>query len=164
MRFLTLRLGNAEDAADIAQEAYLRLLKVEQLERLENPRGYLFRTAANLAVDLTRQQTRLARQRHQAALQLGSEQGQPGSPGGTSPEAAFQARERSEQVAEVLRRLPHKCRRAFVLHRFEGLTHPEIARELRVSRSMVEKYLIRALDRLRGKLLREGEESGVQDR
>ena len=60
VRFLTLRLGNAEDAAEIAQEAYLRLMKVERLEELENPRGYLFRTAANLAIDRTRQQSRFA--------------------------------------------------------------------------------------------------------
>ncbi len=85
-------------------------------------------------------------------------------PGGTSPEAQFQAGQRIQQVAEVLRKLPYKCRRAFILHRFEGRTHTEIARELGVSRSMVEKYLIRALDRLRQRLLPEGEDSGPLDR
>ncbi len=164
VRFLTMRFGNAEDAAEIAQEAYLRLMGVERLEELENPRGFLFRTATNLALDRTRQQTRLARLHRHLALQTRTDQGQPSSPGGTSPEADLQARERMQQVAEVVRKLPYKCGRAFILHRFEGRTHAEIARELGVSRSMVEKYLIRALARLRRELRPGAEDSGRGNR
>ena len=152
VHFLTKRLGSAEEAEDVAQEAYLRLMKVEHLEELASPRGYLFRTAANLAVDRIRQRTRLARQRQQVALQARSEQGGPGSPDAASPESEFQARERVDQAAEVLRRLPEKCRCAFILHRIQGLSHAEIGRELGVSRKMVEKYVSRALGRLRKRL------------
>jgi RNA polymerase sigma-70 factor (ECF subfamily) len=139
-------------------------MRVEKLQELENPRGFLFRTATNLALDRTRQQTRLARLHRHLELQTRTAQGQPGSPGRTSPEADLQARERIQQVAEVVRKLPYKCGRAFILHRFEGRTHAEIARELGVSRSMVEKYLSRALARLRRELRPGAEDSGPENR
>ncbi len=140
VRFLTKRLGDPEDAAEVAQEAYLRLTKVENLRELVNPRAFLFRMAANLAVDRMRQRTRQARQV--------APQGQPAA----SPEEELQAQERIDQATEVLRKLPEKCRRAFILHRVNGLSHAEIAEELAVSRKTVEKYMTLALRRLRRRL------------
>ena len=55
-------------------------------------------------------------------------------------------------IEQALNALPEKCRRAFTLHRFDGLSYAEIAVTLGVSESMVEKHIIRALKALRASL------------
>ncbi len=156
VRFLEKRLGNQLDAADVAQEAYLRLFRSERFEELENPRAFLYRIAANLAVNRNLQEGRVAKQRQQLAL---AAQRDPGRAGRAGPEATLDARELEQQVIGILGELPPDCRRALVLHRFTGRTYREIAVELGVSRSMVEKHLIRALKHLRRRLREFDEES-----
>jgi len=48
--------------------------------------------------------------------------------------------------------MPQKVRRAFLLHRSKDLSYPEIAAEMGVSTSMVEKYIIQALKQIRAEL------------
>jgi RNA polymerase sigma-70 factor (ECF subfamily) len=62
------------------------------------------------------------------------------------------AQQTLDTVEQALFDLPSKCRQAFVLHRQSGLSYPEIAQELGVSTSMVEKYIIQALKHFRNKL------------
>ncbi len=150
VRFLRGRLGSAEDAEDVAQEAYARLMRAERLEQIENPRGFLFRTAANLAVDRGRQQQRRASKERELGPQMRDTAEH--DAGTRSPETARQGQERLRQIADALDQLPWKCRRAFVLHRFEGKSHTEIARELGVSRSTIEKYVMRTVEHLRHRL------------
>ena len=149
VRFLRRRVRNAEDAEDVAQEAFLRLMRSERVEELENPRGFLFQTAANLAVDRGRQQQLRAQKQREIGPQMKDAAQRDRS---SSPEVARQGQERLQQVAKALNELPRKCRRAFVLHRFEGKSHREIAGELGVSRSTVEKYVMRAVEHLRRRL------------
>ncbi len=160
MRFLGKRLRNQQDAADVAQEAYLRLFRSERFEELENPRAFLYRIAANLAVNRNLQEQRLAKQRRRLAQDAEAD---PGRAARTGPEATLEAREREQQVIEILRELPAPCRHALVLHRFMGRTHREIAVELGVSRSMVEKHLIRGLKHLRERLRQSTEDPSDQD-
>ena len=55
-------------------------------------------------------------------------------------------------INSALKELPTKCRQAFYMHRVKGFSYPEIANELEVSTSMVEKYIIQALKHFRNKL------------
>src|SRR5687767_3031982 len=50
-RFLTRRLQNAEDARDLAQEAYLRFYQLADTDAVRRPSGYLFRIAVNLVYE-----------------------------------------------------------------------------------------------------------------
>jgi RNA polymerase sigma factor (sigma-70 family) len=147
LRFLSRRRVGPEDAREIVQETYCRMQQVAGLESLEYPRAYLFRTALNLAEDGRRQQRR-----------------SPVPPTGANPAeldvpseepTAYRVLKGQQEVAiirQALTELQPKCRRAFVMHRFEGATYQQIAGELGLSVSMIEKYISQALAHLKTRL------------
>lgn len=142
IRYLTARFHDREDAAEIAQEAWLRMFRLEEPGLLQNPKAFLFQTASNLAIDRARR-TEIER-RFQDPVD--EEEGHP------SAERSVAAEESLRLVELALRELPEKCRQAFVMHRGRDMSYPEIAEALGVSTSMVEKYIIRALRHFRDKL------------
>jgi RNA polymerase sigma-70 factor (ECF subfamily) len=144
LKFLTARFKDREDAADVAQEAWLRLHRLEHPEALENPKAFLFQTASNLAVDRVRRQK--LEQRYQ------DQESGPFEAAVDSPERVVAATETFARLQTLLEELPENCRHAFVMHRGRDMSYPEIARALGVSTSMVEKYIIRALKHFRARL------------
>ena len=142
VKFLASRYRNAAEAQDIAQEAWLRIFRLQHPEELDNARAFLFQTAANLAIDRARRGK--LEQRY-----LDLELGLADATVAPSMEQTLAGRQALEQVEATLAKLPLKCRQAFVLHRSRGLPYPEIAQQLGVSTSMVEKYIIQALKALR---------------
>jgi len=127
-------------AEEIAQDTYLRLgTKVPANTTINHPRAYLFRTAHNLAMDqLTKHATEWKYRTHQEVL---VETHCPAP----QPDHIAESRQRLEQIADALNELPAPCRQAFILHKIHHMTHAEIAEHLHVSKSMVEKHLMRAL-------------------
>ena len=145
LKYLTSRFRDREDAAEIAQEAWLRMHRLENPEQLSNPKAYLFQMASNLGVDRARRHA-LERRLNRDELLADSHEGLP------SAERSVAAEESIELVREALKDLPADCRQAFVLHRGRDMSYPDIAAQLGVSTSMVEKYIARALRHLRDKL------------
>ena len=82
------------------------------------------------------------------------ESGEPGDSTGTSasPEQIVSARERLAAIYEAVDELPFRVKQAFLLHRRSGLTYGEIADQLGVSVSSVEKYILQALQHCRDRL------------
>jgi RNA polymerase sigma-70 factor (ECF subfamily) len=151
-RFLQRKLESSADAAELAQEAYLRLYRLEHPEQLDNARAFLFQVAANLAVDQLRRRSLHYRfLRNEQAQQSG---GEPADINGSSasPEEILDAREKLARIYQAVERLPERCRQAFLLHRVSGLSYSDIARELGVSVSSVEKYILQALKHCREEL------------
>jgi RNA polymerase sigma-70 factor (ECF subfamily) len=146
-RFLSSRFRDAADVEDIAQEAWVRMHRVEDPATLENARAFLFQTAANLAVDHLRR-VGLERAHFDADAESADEDGTDG----ITPERTVDADQQLALVDEAIRELPTRARQAFVMHRTRDMTYPEIARELGVSTSMVEKYVIQALKHCRRRL------------
>ena len=146
LRFLTRRTGDAERAAVLAQNTYLRLATVQSTLEIENPRAFVYRVAGNLAIDALRREGRLA-----PDLTF-LEAGEAAADGTPSPEASVLARDRLRQLEEALDELPAKARTALLLNRVEGRPFAEIAGELGVSESMVAKYIARALRHCRDRL------------
>lgn len=147
MRFLAARLGSEDDAQDAMQELYLHIGKVDPSLEIKDTAAYVFRTAANLARDQMRSRNRTAaRERVWASLQRGAD----GSEADDAPsaETAYAARQRLAAVRRALDELSPQCRRIFVLHKFEGLSHQEIAARASISRSTVEKHMHTALKHL----------------
>jgi RNA polymerase sigma factor (sigma-70 family) len=151
LRFLVTRMPG-QDADDVAQECYLRIHRCQHLLTLENPRAFLFRVATNLLTDRARQQMR----RDRWQLLMGSPICVDDAHDAPSPLPALEdsilAAEELERAAAVIASLPPKCRRAFLLQRLDGLSHEQIASALRVSKSMVEKYIAKAVGVLRNGL------------
>jgi RNA polymerase sigma factor (sigma-70 family) len=144
-RFLTARVGSREEAEDLLQELFLKVDRTPPVADLRDPAAYLFRMAANLARDRRREQHR-ARVREAdwvdtQNIVLGS-QAIDDTP---SAEAAHGAKQRVAAIRKAIERLSPQCRRVFLLHKFEGLSHEDVARRVGITRSTVEKHMHTAL-------------------
>jgi RNA polymerase sigma factor (sigma-70 family) len=139
LRFLRQRLRVKEDAADVAQEAYVRLLQYEGSKTIASPSSMLFRIAINVANDLGRaaQSRRVSDQVSLDTVELTS-----GLPG---PERELAAEQELALLYEVIDQLPPKCRNVFLLSRVKRMTYPEIAQHCGISVKMVEKHISHAL-------------------
>jgi RNA polymerase sigma factor (sigma-70 family) len=143
--FARRRVGR-QDAEDVVQEAYLHLLETGASATLEQPRAYLFRIAANLAVDAARKIKTRSRYADDEALFLGFVEAR------VCPESeairALEMRRFHASLAE----LPPRCRDAFVLNQIEGRTRAEIATQLGLSVRTVDRHILRAFAHVRRKL------------
>jgi RNA polymerase sigma factor (sigma-70 family) len=146
LRFLGRRVASAADARDLAQEAYVRLLRVERKDLIQNPQAYLYRIAANLIHEfaLKRRADALGLQRWK------QERAEAIEPIGVDRAAdAIGIRGR---LQEVFGQLTPKCRAVLILHRRDGLTYDEIGAQLGISAGMVKKYLSIGLRHCRARL------------
>lgn len=138
LRFLSARLGDRQAAADVAHDAYLRVLERSSQARIEHPRAFLYRTALNLAVD----EHRRSRVRKAEPLHVLDEEEGMSEP---SPQVLEDQRQRLDLLTLALNELPPLCRESFLLRKLEGLSHNEIAAHLNISRSLVEKHIVNAM-------------------
>jgi len=130
------------DGEEIGQAAVLRVLELKDAAAIDDPLRYLFRVARNLFVDAERSRARERTKIDPAAdLEIRADSA-------ADPERVLAGKERLEQALAVISDLPPRCRLAFRLHRFEGLSYVAIAREMGISPSMVEKHIAEAMLRL----------------
>ena len=136
-KWLQRKLGCADQAADLAQDTFVRLLLKPLLgTELREPRAYLTTIAHGLMVNhLRRRDLECA---YLDALAQEPEQTAP------SPEQQALLLESLQQIDRLLDGLPAKARHAFLLSQLEGLRYAEIAERLGVSLSMVKKYMLQA--------------------
>ena len=141
-RYLT-RLVSPDDAAELVQESYYRLLRHGEMVRIDAmARSFLFQTATNLARDHHRR-----RASHRAALHvpIDAEEIVEDHLGPDEQLAGEQARALLERaIAE----LPPDTRTVFMLHRFRDLTYPQIAQVMSLSARTVARKMAEAIERL----------------
>jgi RNA polymerase sigma factor (sigma-70 family) len=142
VRYLTIRLQSVQEAKEVAQETYARLLQLQQPGAPNLLRAYLFKTATNLAIDRLRHRKIQRRTEEQPAL-LSEFSTTPGDLG--DPAEQFLAREQAEQLLHYLQELPPKCQRVFDLHRLEGVPQHAVAARLGFSERMVRRYVTYAM-------------------
>ncbi len=143
LAFLQCRLASPADAQEVAQEVYVRLLAMGEEARIETPRAFLFRVAANLAVDRARMQAVRAKAPpdpepedwHAAPV----------------PERHAAALQQWQDIREALRELPAKTSRAFVMHAIEGRDYGAIARAMNLSERMVRYHVSHAMNHCRAR-------------
>lgn len=138
--WLRRRLGCVEDAADLAQDTFVRLLARPAPmapEALREPRAYLTTVARGLLVDFWRRG-----ELERAYLADLAQQPEPQQP---SPEERMAALQMLQALDALLLRLTPKTRAAWLMSRLDGLTHAEIAERLHVSVPRVRQYLASAL-------------------
>lgn len=138
IRFLALRLRSHQEAKEVAQEAYVRLLKLDRPGAVSFLRAFLFKTAANLAVDRIRREQASRRLRQDTGF-LEELSGQP------TPEQSASDAQDLRLAERLIDELPPKCRRAFLLHKVYGLDFPDIARQMGLGERMVRTYVVRAV-------------------
>jgi RNA polymerase sigma factor (sigma-70 family) len=145
VRFLARRTTTVADAQDLAQEVYLRLLRVDRSELVRQPRSYVFRMAAN-ALNEWRLRAR-QRHMHDGVLEDLSSDADP-------VDDAVVERRQAHLLTE-LSRLALPVRIALVMHARDGLGHKEIAKQMEVTPRMVKRYLQTGYAQLRARVPRD---------
>ena len=136
--WLRKRLGCAHNAADLAQDTFLRVLAKDiELPAIREPRAYLSTIAHSLMVNFWRRQA--IERAYLDALALQPEHYAP------SPEERELIMETLLAIDAMLLRLPPKVRQAFLWSQLDGLTYVVIAERLQVSERMVKKYMAQAM-------------------
>lgn len=150
IRFLRQRLRVKEDAVDIAQEAYIRMLQYEGSQKIDSPSSMLFRIAINIATDQFRADAarQVSGQVSIDDMELPSQQ--------PSVDREIAAEQDLELLYQAIEGLPPKCRQVFLLSRAQRMTYPQIAAHCGISIKMVEKHISRALEICMSKVGGEG--------
>ncbi len=138
VKFLTVKLRSRDQALDVAQETFLRVLAQGSSVPIDRPRAFLNKTAINLTVDLFRRRQRRVEQ------SLDTDDIQTVLVAPPEQETVVAAKEQIRLLYEALMELPPRCRHVFLLHKFKERSHAEIAEQLGISISMVEKHILKA--------------------
>ncbi|MDR4496061.1 MAG: sigma-70 family RNA polymerase sigma factor [Nitrospirales bacterium] len=146
LAFLTRKLGSRDQALDVTQETYLRILTKTPSHPILKPRAFLYKTAMNLSIDIFRKQQK------QTHLSLESEDVQHFLTVPSEQETTLEAKKQVHILGQAISELPVKCRHVFLLHKFQGRTHAEIAIQFGISKNMVEKHVMKAMAYCRRRL------------
>jgi RNA polymerase sigma-70 factor (ECF subfamily) len=136
--------GNAQDAEDVLQTIFMRLVRREGGSPLsDSPGNYLHRAAINAALDLVRSR--------RSARTSPLEDLEPvlADTGTAAPDRVQQGGEIREEIRKALAKMSPKAAETFVLRYFEGYGNHEIARMLGTSRSTINVILHRTRQKLR---------------
>jgi RNA polymerase sigma factor (sigma-70 family) len=140
-RYLAARLRNAAaDVADLAQEVYLRLLRIDNHETIRDTPAYLFTVASHVL-----HQYRLRRAAIPQSVEIMDVAAELQSVADTDPAKQVELEQRFEQLGRALYEYSPRAYTTLVLHRCDGLSLQEIANRLGVSLSMAKRYLSKAL-------------------
>lgn len=144
LNYLWRVTGDEQTAYDLAQETFLRAwTRFERVSRYQNPRGWLFRVATNLAL------SSLARRRPTASDTVLAQEHDPEM---SDPTALLVER---DQVRATLLRLTPQRRAALSLREVYGLSCAEVAKALGISEAAARMTLSRAREQFRALYLRE---------
>jgi RNA polymerase sigma factor (sigma-70 family) len=147
VRFINARLRNEQEANEIAQEAYVKMLQLDRCSGTASfLRHYLFRVAENLAVDRIRQRYSRGRLDQLTSIDDLFQE--------ALAERTVSAGQELALLKAAVAELPKKYREAFRLIKLEDHSFPQAAGLMQLSERMVRKYITRALIYIR--LRREG--------
>lgn len=145
--FILRILKRPQDVEDIAQETFIRAIKSEARNEIEFPKAYIYRIARNLAFEaLKKKHIQLTEYIEDCSLER-----LPMSEEFVENEYAIN--ERMRKVKDAIADLPPQCQRVFIMHKVYGFKYREIASQLGISMSTVEKHIISGLRKCRHSVL-----------
>ena len=134
-----------EAAEDLVAEVFTVFWKDRTFEQITTSyRAYLYKAVRHRAYNYLRWEVRQT-----DSLESADEQPIPAS---LQPDQVLHYSELHQKIESIIQNLPPQCQRAFLLSRIEGKKYAEIAQDMQISSSAVEKLLIRALGKLRQEL------------
>lgn len=135
--FLAARLKNEQTAREVAQEAYVKVLQLEQPGAISFLRSYLFRVASNLAIDRLRQDQTRARHDRKDSFEDFIEE--------SMAERAALAQDELASLKRFIRELPPRYGQAFQGHCLQELSFEETAEQMGLRPRMVRHYITLSL-------------------
>jgi RNA polymerase sigma factor, sigma-70 family len=139
--YLRSKFPSLRDIDDLIQEAYTRLFRARQAGRVTYAKAFLFATARNAALDLFRRRKVVSIDSvgDLSTLSVIAE--------GPSAADAVSKQQELELLAQAVGTLPDRCRQVLTLRLLYGLSHKEIAADLRISEHTVKAQLARGMRR-----------------
>ncbi len=139
-------LKDESEAEDIVQEVFLKIWESRyKLDDLKFLNSYIFTIAYNNSIDLIRKRINnskyLEHLKNSSIFQTS-----------TTTISDIEFNELNDQVNKLISNLPERQKQVYLLHRENGLTYPEIAQQLGISKNTVENHMAKALKYLRQNL------------
>jgi len=138
-RLLVRKLGDEVGAEALAQDAYLKLIRIKHNQDVGNLRRYLFSMAVRLALNVLRK--RKMDSQYYGGVDVTGLSGQD-----SDAYRVLLDELKQESLKEALSQLPEKTRYVFLLYHFKKMTVTNIAHFLEVSESVVETHIDCAQD------------------
>ena len=133
----------ASDLDDVAQEVFLRLMRYDRTQLVENPQAYLYKMASNVAAEWAIRSRQAKPHESHWLTALAS---------GDDPERTSSRGQVEEQVRRAIEALTPRQRRLLKLHHFDGLGYAEIATMSGATQRSVKRALTKSYQRLRQEL------------
>ena len=143
-RFLARRVAHAQDADDLAQEVFARLLRVHDAELIRNPLSYLLGIATHVVREF-----RQRKQHERVLFDSALADDLCDDPERAAAQSAAEQLELRERLDKALRQLPAAHQLVLLLVKRDGLSYAEAARTTGLSVHTIEKYVVEARARLR---------------
>jgi RNA polymerase sigma-70 factor (ECF subfamily) len=130
-----------DEVSDLKQETYLRVYEAAAKSRPHSAKAFLFTTARHLVTDWLRRKQVVPFESGLEFEELDMLVDE------ISPERHTGADQELQTLANAFNRLPPRCREVVWMRKVEGKSQKEIAAELSIGESMVEKHLAKAVRR-----------------
>lgn len=148
LRYIAAACRDPGLAEDVIQDLYVKLSALETEPAVDNPSGYLFRMANNIYLNRLRALKSERTRDHawqSASFEIVAGDAVHDEP---TPEARLTGRQQITRLKAAIDALPERTQAIFRLHKLEGLTQTQVAAQLGISISSVEKHLAAALKTL----------------
>lgn len=145
--YIKNKVSNKDNAQDIVQETYERVIAISNTQKIENERALLYKVAKNLIIDLSRKNKNITEIPFEKDTHIEKYL--------TEDEVIKQNQQ--DILMQELKKLPAKRKEAFVLHILEGYTKEEVANIMNISFQAVEKHISRATIELKEKIRKKEE-------
>ena len=146
-RYLSRRLHNEQDARELAQEVWTRLLRVSDTTEVQEPLAYIYRTASNVIVEF-----RMRNRRERVSFDTAASEHFTEHPLHVAQDDEMLERlNRQAQLEQVLAGLPKAYRKILVLKLTSELSYKAIGEQLGFSAKTVEQYFFRAMAQVKSR-------------
>jgi RNA polymerase sigma-70 factor (ECF subfamily) len=145
------------DVDDVVQESFLRAWKTKAKQPINSAKGFLFKVARHLAIDVIR------REKRSPIEAVGSLEAIDVSEDKPIVSSTVSRNEKIQLLVSAIDSLPPKCRQVVILRKLKGVPVRQIAEELQISEKGVEIQLTRGIARCREYLAKRGIRSLFDD-
>ncbi|MBU1375096.1 MAG: sigma-70 family RNA polymerase sigma factor [Alphaproteobacteria bacterium] len=150
--FLAARTRCMATAEDLIQDLYLKIAALDGGTDVRAPSALLYRMAANILVDHVRSSQRSSRRNSDWRQETRTVMGGEDVVDEPAADEVLAAKQRVRLLADAVAELPLQMRRAFRLHKLEGLSQAQTAQAMGVSVKMIEQHIQAAIRNLSQRL------------